>query len=178
MASNRIAIIMGAGPRVGGSVAEKLTKEGYKVATASRSGTGSKSNSGILSLKADFSKPESIPPLFEAVKSELGDYPSVVVYNAAGMTPPPKEVMFSIPTEKVDSDLKINTVSPYAAAQEAVKGWEMLPKEIKKSFIYTGNILNVAVLPVAMMTTLGVGKAASAYWIGTADQVYTKDGYR
>ena len=175
MAAQKIALILGAGPRIGVSVAERFAKDGYKVAVASRSG---KEAGSFLSLKADFTKPESVRPLFESVKSEFGAFPSVVVYNAAALTPPPKETMFSISAESFDADLKINTVSSYVAAQEAVKGWESLPKETKKSFIYTGNILNTVVLPVAAMTTLGVGKAASAYWIGTADQVYSQQGYR
>lgn len=174
----RIALILGSGPRVGQSVAERFAKDGYKVAIASRSGNGSKNAAGFLALKADFTKPETIQPVFEGVKSEFGAYPSVVVYNAAALTPPPKEVMFSIPAEKFESDLNINTVSSYIAAQEAVKGWETLPNESKKSFIYTGNILNTTVLPVPAMTTLGVGKSASAYWIGTADLTYAKEGYR
>ena len=179
MAANHVALILGAGPRIGTAVAERFAKDGYKVAIASRSGNGTKNASGFLALKADFTKPETISPLFDGVKKEFGAFPSVVVYNAAALTAPPnKDSMFSIPVESVDSDLKINSVSSYAAAQEAVKGWETLPKETKKSFIYTGNILNTVVLPVPMMTNLGMGKAASAYWIGTADQVYSPQGYR
>lgn len=178
MATSRVALILGAGPRIGQAVAERFAKDGYKVAIASRSGSGSTNAGGFLSLKADFTKPEKIRPLFERVKSEFGAFPSVVIYNAAALTPPLKEVMFSIPAENFEADLKINSVSSYVAAQEAVKGWETLPKETKKSFIYTGNILNTTILPTPMMTTLGVGKSASAYWIGTADALYSKDGYR
>ena len=179
MAATRVALILGAGPRIGTSVAERFAKDGYKVAIASRSGDGKKNEAGFLALKADFTKPESISPLFSSVKSELGAFPDVVVYNAAALTPPPnQDSLFSIPLEKFEDDLKINSISSYVAAQEAVKGWESSPQETKKSFIYTGNILNTVILPVAAMTTLGVGKAASAYWIGTADQTYSKQGYR
>lgn len=48
----------------------------------------------------------------------------------------------------------------------------------KKVFIYTGNITNVAVLPVPMLLNAGMGKAASAYWLGVADGAYAAKGYR
>lgn len=55
----------------------------------------------------------------------------------------------------------------------------MLPStEIKRVFIYTGNITNVAVLPVPLLLNGGMGKAASAYWLGVADGAYAAKGYR
>lgn len=178
MAANRVALILGSGPRVGQSVAERFAKDGYKVAIASRSGDGTKNKSGFLALKADLTKPDTVPAVFEGVKKELGSFPSVVVYNAAALTPPPEEDMFSISADTFSKDLNINTLSPYIAAQQAVKGWETLSADTKKTFIYTGNGLNTMVPPVPMMTTLGVGKSASAYWVGVADQTHSKAGHR
>ena len=179
MAVSPVVLILGCGPRIGSSVAEEFASNGYKVAVASRSGSGTKTEKGFLSLKANFAKPGSIPALFDAVKTEFHTAPSVVVYNAAALTPPSdKESLLSISAERVVSDLNVNTVSPYVAAQQAVLGWETLPKETKKTFIYTGNILNVAVLPVPMMLDLGMGKSASAYWIGVADAMYSAKGFR
>lgn len=179
MAAKSIVLILGAGPRVGTSVAETFANNGYNVAVASRSGSGTKTEKGFLSLKADFTKPDSIPALFDAVKAEFHAAPSVVVYNAAALTnPPDKDSIFSISAENVALDLNVNTISPYVAAQQAVKGWETLPKDTKKTFIYTGNALNVSVLPVPMMLDLGMGKSASAYWIGVADTLYSARGSR
>ena len=101
-----------------------------------------------------------------------------MVYNAAALTPPADDSLFSIPADSVAADLNVNTVSAYAAAQEAVKGWESLPQDTKKLFIFTGNMLNKAVIPMPMMLNLGIGKSASAYWIGTADILYSGHGYR
>jgi NAD(P)-dependent dehydrogenase (short-subunit alcohol dehydrogenase family) len=174
-----VVLILGAGPRIGASVADKFASDGYKVAIASRKGTGGKIEQGFLSLQADFNNPESIPALFETVKAEFKTAPSVVIYNAAALTPPPdKDSVLSIAAASVASDLNVNTVSPYAAAQQALAAWETLPKGTKKTFIYTGNILNTAVLPVPLMLNLGIGKAASAYWIGVADMMYAAKGYR
>ncbi|ETS74082.1 hypothetical protein PFICI_13948 [Pestalotiopsis fici W106-1] len=179
MASKPVVLILGAGPRIGSSVAKKFASSGYSVAVASRSGSGTKNDQGFLSLKADFSKPDAIPGLFAAVKSEFQTAPSVVVYNAASMTAPPKpDSVLSIPAASVTADLNVNTVSAYVAAQEAVLGWETLPKEAKKTFIYTGNALNSMIMPFPMGLNLGVGKSASAYWIGTADALYVPQGFR
>lgn len=179
MAPTPVVLILGAGPRIGASVAEKFASKGYKVAVASRKGTDSTTPEGFYSIKADFADPESIAGLFKAVKSQFNAAPSVVIYNAPSLTPPPaQDSIFSIPAARFTHDLKVNTIAAYTAAQEAVAGWASLPKEAKKSFIYTGNILNVAVLPVPLMVDLGVGKAASAYWIGVADATLSAKGYR
>ncbi|BCS29502.1 uncharacterized protein APUU_71072A [Aspergillus puulaauensis] len=177
--SRPVALVLGAGPRVGASVAATFATKGYQVAIASRSGTGNKTAEGYLSVKADFASPSSIPGVFSAVKAAFQAAPSVVVYNAASLTPPPDaNSVLSVPVDSFTTDLNINTVTPYVAAQEAVKEWESLPADAKKSFIYTGNILNVKIPPVPVFLNLGVGKSASAYWIGSADTLYSERGYR
>jgi len=179
MAAKPVALILGAGPRVGASVAAKFASTGYNVVIASRSGSGTKTAEGFLSLKADCAKPDSIPSLFNAVKTEFHAPPSVIVYNASAMTSPPdKDSALSIPVETVASDLNINVISAYVAAQQSISGWETLPKETKKTFIYTGNILNVFVAPMPLMLDLGMGKSAAAYWIGVADANYSARGFR
>lgn len=179
MASNPVVLILGAGPRVGVAVAEKFASLGYSVAVVSRKGTGTKNDKGFLSLKADFTEPNSIPALFEEVKSEFKIAPSVVIYNAAALTmPPARDSVLSVSTESVTADLNVNTVSAYVAAQQAVEGWKTLPKETKKTFIYTGNIANVLIVPMPMMLDLGMGKSASAFWIGLADATYSENGFR
>lgn len=179
MAANPVVLILGAGPRIGASVAEKFASIGYKVAIVSRKGTGTKTDKGFLSLQADFAKPDSIPALFDAVKTEFHTSPSVVIYNAAALTDPPdKDSVLSIPAESVALDLNVNTISPYVAGQQAVIGWETLPKETKKTFIYTGNITNVSILPMPLFLDLGMGKSASAFWIGVAAATYSAQGFR
>jgi NAD(P)-dependent dehydrogenase (short-subunit alcohol dehydrogenase family) len=179
MAPQPVALILGSGPRVGASVAAAFRSKGYSVATASRSGTGAKTPEGYLSLAADFTDPSSIPALFGSVKNTFGAAPSVVIYNAAGLTPPPdNDSVLSIPAERFVNDLNVNTVSPYVAAQKAVEGWATLAGDVKKTFIYTGNPLNVQVAPMPLFLNLGVGKRASTYWIAVADDTYAAKGYR
>jgi NAD(P)-dependent dehydrogenase (short-subunit alcohol dehydrogenase family) len=179
MSSKSVALILGAGPRVGSAVASKFASSGYAVALASRKGSGAVNADGYLTIKADLTKTESIKEAFGAAKAQFGSAPSVVVYNAAALTPPPVEGSpLSIPAESFVSDLTLNTTSPYVAAQQALEGWATLPQDVTKAFIYTGNVLNVQILPVPLFLTLGVGKSASAYWIGTADAAYADKGYR
>ncbi|KAL4884404.1 hypothetical protein BJY04DRAFT_8034 [Aspergillus karnatakaensis] len=177
--SKPIALILGVGPRVGTSIAATFANKGYHVAVASRKGTGDKTPEGYLSLAADFSNPNSVPTLFDSVQKSFGAAPAVVVYNAASLTPPPEQdSALSIPSDRLAGDLNVNTVSPYVAAQKAVEGWSTLPGDVKKTFIFTGNILNVRPIPLPLFLTLGVGKSATSYWIGTADQTYKARGYR
>lgn len=181
MATNPIVLVLGAGPGIGLAVARKFAQNGYKVAIASRNAGSSAQTTadGFLSLRADFAQPSSVPALFAAVEAEWKAAPSVVVYNAAALTPPPVQgAVFSTPTEAVLSDLNVNTISPYVAAQQAVRGWQTLAPGTRKTFIYTGNILNQVVLPTPSMLTLGMGKSAAAYWIGVADAQYSAQGSR
>ncbi|KAL9087588.1 MAG: hypothetical protein Q9159_003538 [Coniocarpon cinnabarinum] len=177
MVTKPVALILGAGPRVGTAVAEKFVSNGYNVAVASRK--GSQVTKGALALQADFANPETIPGIFHTAIREFGISPSVVIYNAGTLTPPPDpESVLSIPPKSVASDLIVNTVSAYAAAQQAVLSWETLPAETKKTFIFTGNIQNISILPIPLMLDAGMGKSASAYWIGAADTLYASKGYR
>ncbi|KAL1797033.1 hypothetical protein ACET3X_005573 [Alternaria dauci] len=177
-----IALILGSGPNIGTSLLSTLTSHNYLIATASRSSSTSPSST-TLSLTADFSNPTSIPPLFTAVKEKYGRAPSVVIYNAAALTPPPVDGnVLSVDGEAFGKDLNVNTVSAYVAGMEAVKAWDSEAEGTgegeEKTFIYTGNALNQNVMPVPAFLTLGVGKSASAYWVGLADQVYRGQGYR
>jgi hypothetical protein len=73
-------------------------------------------------------------------------------------------------------DLNINTVSAYAAAIEAKTAFDSLPQSAARTFIYTGNILNVS--PMAQFVTLGVGKTASAHVLQIASEAYKEKGYK
>jgi NAD(P)-dependent dehydrogenase (short-subunit alcohol dehydrogenase family) len=181
MAAKPVALILGAGPRIGISVAKKFASQGYNVAIVSRSGSGASTapTEGFLSLKADFTKPDSVPALFDAVESAFHAPPSVVVFNAGARTVPPVENnLFSNSAENLVSDFNVNVLSAYIAAQQAVRGWATLPQEVKRTFIYTGNIMNTTIIPMAAAVNLGIGKSASSYWIGLADTLYQAQGSR
>lgn len=80
MSSEKIILIVGAGPRVGRGIASRFRAGGYKVALAARSLTTGLSAEGTLEIKIDLADPTSVPQIFETVKQFWG-FPSVVVYN-------------------------------------------------------------------------------------------------
>ena len=84
-ATSPVALILGAGPRVGLPAAKAFALRGYKVAVAARSLSEADSTETQLNIKADFSRPEDVVNAFAKVKQELG-IPSVVLYN--GRFPP------------------------------------------------------------------------------------------
>ena len=68
-------------------------------------------------------------------------------------------------------------MSLYAAASEAVKGFESLPKDDSKTFIFIGNKQSHGfVFPP--MISLGMGKAAAAYLIASSAAEYSKKGFK
>jgi hypothetical protein len=97
-------------------------------------------------------------------------------FIAASLISPPGDHPFSVNLADFETALKINTTSTYAAAKYAVDGFDKLPESTLKSFIYTGNMLNVS--PMPMLLTLGVGKAASAHIVESGASAYASKGYR
>lgn len=88
----------------------------------------------------------------------------------------PKDPL-SVPISTFTSDFTINTTSALIAAHEATVGFAELPATASKTFLYTGNGLNV-VPPIAPLLTLGVGKSASAHIIALASKAYSDKGYK
>lgn len=94
--------------------------------------------------------------------------------KAAALTVTPDPL--SVPLGKFNEDLNVVVTSAYAAAHEAVEGFKTLPEATKKTFIYTGNILNRQLIP--SLLAFGIGKSGAAHLIQSASEVYKKDGYR
>lgn len=81
----------------------------------------------------------------------------------------------TLSTAQLEHDLAVNTTSAYVAASEAVKGFETLPKEWPKSFIYTGNGLNV--IPQPRFVSLGLAKTAMAHVLECCTLAFQGKGY-
>jgi NAD(P)-dependent dehydrogenase (short-subunit alcohol dehydrogenase family) len=202
MTSTPIALILGGGPRIGWSVADKLRSEGYKVAIGSRNpDTQRAADADVLPVSVDVSNPKSVQDAFETVKHKLG-VPSVVVYNckvnprerqrrprdpkaitltfciAAALSFPSdtSDPFASITPETLQADMVVNVIGGYAALRESVAGFKSLPAEAPKAFIATGNVTPFQ--PLGMALTLGVGKAALVHAIEIATKVYHGDGSR
>ncbi|CAG8974797.1 hypothetical protein HYALB_00000410 [Hymenoscyphus albidus] len=170
---SKIILILGAGKNVGLSIANLFSTHGYKIALASRSGAPLGEGKGFLSIKADFTDPKSMEGVFERVKRELG-VPNVIVFNAYQSTFNPSP--FSLPLSTFSSGVAISITSAFAALKYAIEGFDTLPADVNKTFIYTGNKLNVE--PWPQLLDLGVGKAAGAHMVVAAAKGYGGSGYR
>ena len=79
-----IILILGAGPRVGASVAKAFAAKGYRVALSSRKASNANNTAGEVHVQSDFADPNTVENAFLKVK-ELVGIPSVVVYNGADL---------------------------------------------------------------------------------------------
>jgi len=64
----------------------------------------------------------------------------------------------------------------YAAAQQAVRGFEQLPSSASRTFIFTGNVLNTTI--IAKLVSGGIGKQATAHMIRAAAEAYADRGFK
>jgi NAD(P)-dependent dehydrogenase (short-subunit alcohol dehydrogenase family) len=179
-----IILVLGAGGGVGSAVAQRFRGLGYRIALVSRSGGSSSSSSpedkNTLAISADLTDPKVYSDIFSRVQSTFGAPPDTVVFNPALVTPPADDAnIFSIPLAGLQRDLDLGVKGAYVAAGEAYKVWTAAGAEKKRrQFIYTGNALAKVVLPIPFMTSLGMTKSASHYWVEAADMFYRNQGIR
>ncbi|ENH70875.1 Putative oxidoreductase T05C12.3 [Fusarium oxysporum f. sp. cubense race 1] len=174
-AKSPIILILGSGPNIGQSVARKFASEGYRVAIASRSQKETESTDKQLNIKTDLTKPLEVADAFSKVKTTFGT-PSFVVYNASAAAFPPADDPLSVSYTDFSNNTAINIHSAFIAAQQAVTGFAQLPESAARTFIYTGNILNVTILPKFL--DAGVGKSGAAHMMWAAADAYKNKGYK
>ncbi|EXA33621.1 hypothetical protein FOQG_15699 [Fusarium oxysporum f. sp. raphani 54005] len=174
-AKSPIVLILGSGPNIGQSVARKFASEGFRVAIASRSQKEADSTDKQLNIKTDLTKPLEVADAFSKVKTTFGT-PSVVVYNASAAAFPPADDPLSVSYSDFSNNTAINIHSAFIAAQQAVTGFAQLPESAARTFIYTGNILNVTILPKFL--DAGVGKSGAAHMMWAAADAYKNNGYK
>lgn len=83
---------------------------------------------------------------------------------------------FALSLADFNRDVAINITSAFVAAQQATFGFAQLPASASKTFIYTGNILNVTILPAFI--DQGIGKSAGAHMIWAAAAAYKDRGFK
>ncbi|KAH6654704.1 hypothetical protein BKA67DRAFT_536008 [Truncatella angustata] len=181
MTSSPILLILGAGSGVGTAVTERFAKLGYKIALVSRrnSSPPSVTSEGYLSIRADLADVDAYKSIYDSIRETFGGVPNVIVFNAYGLTAPSEEGnIFTVPLESFRHDLELAVIGPYVAAREAYRLWTEDNDETKRTFIYTGNIQAKKLLPMPVITSMGVTKRASYYWLGVADKLYREKGFR
>ncbi|KAF2098720.1 NAD(P)-binding protein [Rhizodiscina lignyota] len=170
-----VILILGAGPNIGQAVARTFASRGYKVALAARSLDEADSTDNQLNITSDFANSDDVVNAFKRVNKVFG-IPSVVVYNVSASTLTPPQDPFALPLAAFNRDVTINITSAFVAAQQAAFGFAQLPASASRTFIYTGNILNVAILPSFL--DQGVGKSAGAHMIWAASAAYKDRGFK
>ena len=78
----------------------------------------------------------------------------------------------TLSVDSLERSIAVNTTSVLVAAQQAVLGFKDLPETASRTFIFTGNVLNV--IPIPALLDLGMGKAASGQLIMSAAAAYHK----
>ncbi|OBT38601.1 hypothetical protein VE00_11112 [Pseudogymnoascus sp. WSF 3629] len=145
------------------------------LALASRSQKDSDSTATHLHIPCDFSSTSSVIDAFNTVHKAFG-IPSVVVYNVSASTFTPAQDPFALELADLNRDLVVNVTSAFVAAQQATLGFAQLPASASRTFIYTGNILNVSILPGFL--DQGMGKSAGAHMIWAASAAYKERGFK
>ncbi|EXJ73333.1 uncharacterized protein A1O5_03093 [Cladophialophora psammophila CBS 110553] len=176
----KIILILGAGPNIGAALAKAFSAKGYQVASASR--TPPKNNDGAaLHIPVDLTKPDTVPGVFERVRKELGGEVGVVVYNAAMFKPDPADPLSLFAPESIQTyhdSQSVNATSALVSLHEAVKSFRNLAasNDASKTFIFTGNMLNLKTLKG--MLNFGLGKTSTAYAIRylVENKIYAAEG--
>ncbi|CAH0040455.1 unnamed protein product [Clonostachys rhizophaga] len=174
-AKSPVVLILGAGSNIGQAVARTFASKGYKVALAARSLKEADSTDNQLNIPSDFSNTDDVVNAFTKVKKVFG-VPSVVIYNASAGSFTPADDPFALSLADFSRDTTINIHSAFVAAQQAVSGFAELPDSAARTFIYTGNVLNVAILP--RFVAAGIGKSGAAHMIWAASAAYKDRGYK
>ena len=122
----RRALIVGAGPGLGASLARAFTGEcGMRVAVAARRREPLEAiaaDTGALPLVADAGNAAAVGALFEAAALALGGAPDVVVYNASQRVRGP---FVEVDAEAVARAVDVTAIAAFRVAQQAVR--RMLP---------------------------------------------------
>jgi NAD(P)-dependent dehydrogenase (short-subunit alcohol dehydrogenase family) len=118
MASNTgaVALIFGAGPRIGQAVITRFLAVGYRVAAVSRSATDppAVNDEGVLCIRADLQQTSAPRKVLEVVKDIYKAVPSIFIYNSAHQTLAPEpDNLFSIDTTALNNDMLLMVSTPW-----------------------------------------------------------------
>lgn len=99
---------------------------------------------------------------------------SMYIVSASTLTAPADP--FALQLDAFNRDVTINITSAFVAAQQASLGFAQLPASASRTFIYTGNILNVDIIPGFI--DQGIGKSAGAHMMWAAAAAYKDRGFK
>ena len=152
----RRALIVGAGPGLGASLARAFTSDcGMRVAVAARRREPLEAiaaETGAAPLVADASNAAAVGALFDAAVQELGGAPDVVVYNASQRVRGP---FAEVDAEAVARAVDVTAIAAFRVAQHAVR--HMLPQR-HGAVLFTG--ASAGIKGFAQSAAFAMGKFA------------------
>ncbi|MGE5640820.1 MAG: SDR family NAD(P)-dependent oxidoreductase [Clostridia bacterium] len=147
---NPIALIVGAGSGLSGSLARLLAKEGFNVALAARNTEklASLAKAGALTLKCDAAREGDVESAFEAVEKKWG-VPDLAVYNASWRT---RGAIETLAAADVERALSVCAFAGFLVGRAAAK--RMLAKGSGAIF-FTGASASVKGYPQSAPFAMG-----------------------
>jgi NAD(P)-dependent dehydrogenase (short-subunit alcohol dehydrogenase family) len=132
--TQRVALIIGAGPGISAAFGEALVADGYQVALASRNVEKLSMLAAQMNAKAfeaDASSPASLVGLFNRVDEVLGE-PEVVLFNPSARI---RGDLLTLDIAAASAAIQTTSIGALVTAQEAAR--RMLPKG-RGSIFFTG----------------------------------------
>jgi NAD(P)-dependent dehydrogenase (short-subunit alcohol dehydrogenase family) len=150
------ALIVGAGPGLGASLARAFTDQcGMRVAVSARRPEPLEAiaaDTGAVPLVADATNPAAIEALFDAATLALGGAPDVVVYNASKRVRGP---FVDVDADAVAHAVDVSAIAAFRVAQQAVR--RMVPDR-HGAVLFTG--ASAGVKGFAQSAAFAMGKFA------------------
>ncbi len=145
------ALIVGAGPGIGTSVARALAAQGVKVGLAARNAeklSGLAAEIGAETMAADAADAGSVAALFEHMERRLGGI-DIVLYNASARVPGP---ITEIDPAEVQKAISISAFGAFLVVQQAAR--RMLARG-KGAILLTGASASVKGYPRSSAFAMG-----------------------
>lgn len=158
--SNKILVMVGAGPGLGQAVSKRFAREGYSVALVARRAEAlakleaelKQAGAEARSFTADAGDPASLKDAFARIKQQLGA-PEVLVYNAAALGKGAKPS--AVDPQRVMDDFKVNALGALVSAQQVIPDMRAAKRG---TILFTGG--GLALTPFPDYASLAIGKAS------------------
>jgi len=147
----RTALIVGAGPGLGASLARRVAREGIAVALAARNPSKLQAlaaETGAKAFACDAQDERQVVRLFEEVDAACGS-PDIVIFNASARARGP---LVTLDPDDVRRALMVNGFGAFAVAQCAVR--RMLPQG-RGAILFTGASASVKGYPESAPFAMG-----------------------
>ena len=149
--THRTALIVGAGQGLSAAIARRFSKEGMRVALASRDSSKLKSlctETGAMAFDCDVADPQQVDRLFEEVDRKLTPL-DVVVFNPSARSRGP---LVDLDREDVRRALIVTALGGFLVAQQAAR--RMLPRRFG-AILFTGASASVKGYPQSAPFAMG-----------------------